>query len=554
MTSPWATAEQLAQTLSSLAQGGAAKRTGANVPGGAYTPPAAPGAPGMPAAPAAPAAPAGPTTAEILSGEVKVTADKAQNALIIQASGSDFSAIQRIIEKLDRPRRQVFVEAVIMEVNLRDETQFGVGMHKLQPVSYKGDTAFIPFASEPGATGLTSFNLSSIVSLGGFLTGFAGPVSTELSKLGLNIPSLGVLVQALQSSSDVNVLSTPHLLASDNEESEITVGQNVPFQAGYAPSSLSSLLGSTGTTSTASTSALGSALGLGGLSSLYAPIQRQNVELRLKLKPQISEGDNVRLTIEEQTEEIASNDAVLGPTTAKRSVKTQIVARDQSTIVIGGLIQERAVKSVKKVPLLGSLPLFGWLFRSTDTTKTKTNLLLFLTPYVIRDERDYQRLYEKKRAEQQQFIEEFYGKRAGYEVEIDFARKSGPYPKLRRDVREETLKIENGGPGLPSERVTTPGGTVAPPAPPVERRRPRDFTEEEGEVERLEVQPEVPAPGTAKPPTPPEGTPAPAPQGTPTPAPQGTPTPAPQGTSTPEGSPPAPEGPAPAPPAPPQGR
>ena len=177
-----------------------------------------------------------------------------------------------------------------------------------------------------------------LVSLGGFLSGLVGPVSAELKDVLPGVSSLAVLVQALQTNSDVNVLSTPHILASDNEDAEITVGQNVPFQAGYAPPGIANLVSGTNATTGTST-ALGAAVGLGGLSSLYAPIQRQPVELRLKIKPQINEGGNVRLQIEAQNEEITDRDPQLGPTTSKRTVKTQIVAHDQSTIVIGGLIQ-----------------------------------------------------------------------------------------------------------------------------------------------------------------------------------------------------------------------
>ena len=516
-----ANAEEMATTLSNLAQGQAKGK----VPGGGAPIPAAiPGQPPRPAA--APVTPSGGETAELFSGEVKITADKAQNALLVQASGSDFNAVSRLIEKLDRPRRQVFVEAVILEVNLRNETQFGVGAHTAIPFNYKWDTGVIPIASEPGR--VSSLNLGSAVALGGFLTGFAGPVSSELSKLGINLPSLGVFVQALQTSSDVNVLSTPHLVATDNEESEITVGQNVPFQAGYTPQGLGNLVAGS-TTGTTANANLGSILGLGGLSSLVAPIQRQPVELRLKIKPQINEGGNVRLHIEEQTEEIVSNDAQLGPTTAKRSVKTQVVAHDQSTIVIGGLIQERNVRTVKKIPFLGSLPLLGWLFRDTVNTKSKTNLLMFLTPYIIRDEADYRRIYEKKRKEQQEFIEQFYGRQPRFEVEVDFARKAGPFARMRAGVIEETSRLENGGRGGPNERVTAPpGGAPAPqgaqPAPgapaqppratPVPRRGDPSLQNEGTPVDRLELQPEVPSPAAPPeaPPAPPQGEPAP-PQG-----------------------------------------
>lgn len=525
----FAGAEELAQTLSNLAQGKAKS-------GGAAVPAAISGQPGRPNAPAAPAPGAGAggsSTAELFSGEVKITADKTQNALLIQASGTDFAAVSRLIAQLDRARRQVFVEAVILEVALRDETQFGVGMHTVVPFNYKGDTGVLPIASEPGR--VSSFNLSSVVQLGGFLTGFAGPVSTELSKLGVNISSIGIFLQALQSNSDVKVLSTPHIVATDNEDSEITVGQNVPFQAGYAPQGLSNLLGSGANNAASNT--LGSLLGTQGISSLYAPIQRQPVELRLKLKPQISEGGNVRLIMDVQNEEITSNDAVLGPTTSKRTVKTQVVAKDQSTIVLGGLIQERSIRSVKKVPLFGSLPLIGWLFRDTVTQKQKTNLLIFLTPYIIRDESDYRRIYERKRKEQQEFIEQFYGRQPAYQVDVDFARKAGPFAKLRAGVIDESSRLEYGGTGRAGERVTVPPPAAAPaPGAPPARPRGRDPSLEEGTpVDCLDVQPDVPLPGGA-PQEPPSAAP---PEAQPTPPPGGPPPGAPPSGGPPPGAPPS---------------
>ena len=202
-----------------------------------------------------------------------------------------------------------------MEVNLKDELQFGVGAHGVLPVNVAGKDSALPLISAPGRVSSVGINtqagLNNLVSLGGFLTGLAGPISGGFKALtGLEMPSIGLVIQALQSNSDVNVLSTPHLLAADNEESEISVGQNVPFQSGYAPSGLTNLLGSSGASSTSTTSALNA---YSSLSNLIAPIQRQNVELKLKIKPQINEGDNVKLTIEEQTEEIASTDPALAP-------------------------------------------------------------------------------------------------------------------------------------------------------------------------------------------------------------------------------------------------
>jgi general secretion pathway protein D len=445
-----ASAEDLAQTLSALAQGQATtrQRTGA------------PPAPGVPQPQPAVAPGAAAASAALFAGEVKVTADKGSNALIIMASGPDFATMRRLIDRLDTPKRQVFVEAVIMEVNLDNTREFGVSAHTAIPFETSDGQGFIPLGTQTGR--VNSFNVGSLISLGGFLTGLVGPVSAELRDV-FPVSSLSVLMQALQRSSDVNVLSTPHVLASDNEESEITVGQNVPFLAGATNTGLSTLL-SGGTTSgqnqTTST-ALANLIGLQGVSGLFPPIQRQNVELRLRIKPQINEGDMVRLELDEQTEEIASNDPQLGPTTAKRSVKTKIVAKDQHTIVIGGLIQERTVKGVTKVPFLGDIPVLGWLFRDQVTRRQKTNLLLFLTPYIIRDPSDYRRILERKRREQQEFLEQFQGA-APPAVFVDYARKAGPYTKMRKDIEQEALRFENGGTGAAGERLIGPERAPAP--------------------------------------------------------------------------------------------
>ena len=470
-----ANAEEMAQTLSNLAQGTSGKKaTGA--PGAPAVGPGVITPAGMPTQ-ARPPAQSGEVTAELFSGEVKITADKTQNALLIQAGGADFVAISRLIEKLDRPRRQVFVEAVLLEVNIRNESQFGVTAHGFVPYETKNGTGLIPIASEPSSR-FNSFSIASVASLGGFLTGFAGPVSAEVKALGLNLPSIGVLVQALQTNADVNVISTPHLVATDNEESEIAVGNNVPFQAGLVPAGLQNLINSASSSAQQATAA--NLIGTNSLSSNIAPIQRQNVELRLKIKPQINEGGAVRLSIDEQVEEITSTDPQLGPTTAKRSVKTQIVAKDQSTIVIGGLIQERSIRSVSKLPVLGSIPIIGWLFRDTVTSRQKTNLLLFLTPYIIRGEADYRRIYELKRKEQEQFVEQFYGRQPGFEVDVDWSKKAGPYARLRSAVAEEQAKPENGGSGRPGEGTIRapgptepiPGSRPTPPAPPAEATPP----------------------------------------------------------------------------------
>jgi general secretion pathway protein D len=442
-----AKAEDVASTMSSLAQGLSSSKGRSG--------------PGAPGAPAATGGSSGPASADLFSGQVKITADKNTNSLVVIASQSDYRNLVKVVERLDIRRRQVFVEAVIMEVNLENDSDFGVSAHGgevLNNVSFRGSQGQAPIVIGSELGGLSSIGgISSLASLSGFLAGIQGPAFTVA---GLSIPSFSIVLNALQSSSDVNVISTPHVIMTDNTEGEITVGQNVPFQAAYSPGATSGLSSLTaGAAGGAASSAL---LGLGGLNSLYAPIQRQNVELRLRIKPQINESDFVRLEVDEQTEEIASVDKVLGPTTSKRTAKTTVVAKDQETVVIGGMIQDRVTKSVQKIPVLGSLPLIGWLFRNESSKKQKTNLLLFLTPYIIRDQGDYRRIFERKMAERAEFVKRFYGDEANYEAAVDYTRKLGPLSRMRRGVNQELAKVENGGPGAAGERLIGPSTRYTP--------------------------------------------------------------------------------------------
>ena len=242
----------------------------------------------------------------------------------------------------------------------------------------------------------------------------------------------------------------------------------MPFQSGFSTgglgglSSLAGLGGAAGgLSSLSSLSALG---GLGG--SPIGQIQRQNVDLKLNIKPQINESDYIRMVITEQIEEIASQDAVLGPTTSKRSAKTTIIAKDQETVVIGGIMQDRLVESVSKVPVLGDIPLLGNLFRQQSRRKVKTNLLLFLTPYIIRDSSDFRRIFERKMKERQQFVEQFYGATTQYDVAIDFTRKPGSLARMSQVLNREMNKLENGGLGNPSDKVIAPAAVLPPTATP----------------------------------------------------------------------------------------
>lgn len=172
-----------------------------------------------------------------------------------------------------------------------------------------------------------------------------------------------------------------------------------------------------------------------------------------------------------------------------------MVAKDQETIVIGGIMQDRLVESVSKTPLLGDIPLIGNLFRQQTRRKVKTNLLLFLTPYIIRDAGDFRRIFERKLKERQQFVEQFYGATTVYDVTIDFNRKPGPLARMTQLLNKELNRLENGGPGNPSDRVIAPTPapgatpTPAPGTPPATTTPPVPVKEPSPEV--LKVQPEI---------------------------------------------------------------
>ncbi len=462
-----ADAKELASTLNGIAQGITGNQQRRN---------------GLPVAVQQQAAATG-----MLTGKIKVTADKATNSLLVIASPSDYRNLVHVIQELDVPRRQVFIETVIMEVRLHDENTAGLDFHSgyaftnVKLPGTNSGTAPLIVGSEVSSPA-ASLNLAGLASMSGFLAGIQGP-PINVNGVDITLPSFGVILNALQNNSDVNVLSTPDILTSDNQDADIEVGESVPFQTAvtnsYGSGSLSSLanLGTMGTSSltnsTAATSLLSSlgSFGLGGYGyGGIVPIQRQPVELKLKIKPQINQSDYVKLKIDLSNEEIASVDPQRGPTTSKRAIKTTVVAKDQSTVVIGGLIQDRVTRGEEKVPILGSLPLIGMLFRNTDVTRERTNLLVFLTPYIIRGPEDFRRIFERKMKEREEFVARYFGNTEQYRVTVDYARKKGPLAILHEDVHEELQKAENGGPGTPNEQVITPKSLnqsqqPTPPAP-----------------------------------------------------------------------------------------
>jgi general secretion pathway protein D len=367
---------------------------------------------------------------ELFEGEIKITHDKATNSLVIVSTTRDFSSLRQVIDKLDIPRRQVFVEAIIMEVSLEKMLTLGVATN--------GGTAFKTGDENSIAFGATTFSgLSTILidptSLMGLAVGLRGPEISEAEGIlgtGISIPAFGVLLNALQTNNDVNILSTPHILATDNEEASITVGGNVPIQQGFG--GWGSLLGSQGT-GTSATSALG------GLTSALGPmvsVGRQNVGLTLKIKPHINESDQIRFEIEIEISEVAGETS-LGPNISQRMAKTVSVVKDQQTVVLGGLITDNQTETIDKVPVLGDIPVLGYLFKKKKTRKTKRNLLIFMTPYIIRDATDFRQIFNRKMEERREFIEQMTSfESKDYEPAIDYNRTNGILEEIHKTMIE----------------------------------------------------------------------------------------------------------------------
>lgn len=335
---------------------------------------------------------------ELFEGEVKITSDKATNSLVIVASRRDYESLLNVIKKLDVARKQVFVEIAILEVSMNKSNELGLTFH--QSSNLTGDTTN-PTLSILGTSlgGINSLVLDPTALLGlafglrgasvpgseGLLGGSGTSTTGTTGGISIGVPSFGVIIRAIQSNSDVDIISTPHILTTANQEATLQVGQNVPFIAG--------------TTFT------------GGAVAGVPPIrniQRQDVALTIKLKPQVDQGSYVRLDFEQELTELDSQDPELGPTTTKRKIKTVILAKDRQTVVIGGLVRKRVSNSTSKVPILGDIPLLGALFRVKKKDKEKRNLLVFLTPYIINGSEDFRKIFELKMKERKQFMKLFY--------------------------------------------------------------------------------------------------------------------------------------------------
>jgi general secretion pathway protein D len=463
----YASAEELAETLSSIISGtqqpSSTERRARRAQGQPGQPPAAPSVTGS-------------IGADAFEGTVRVSHDTPTNSLVIIASIGDFRSLKEVIKKLDTPRPQVYIEASIVEIRLQNGLDLGTSFHG-------GKTVNVPGSSEdgvaiggflPGAGRISSVTPASLATQSGLVGGLIGPLLdgaiNEL--LGTSIPSFGVLFQALSTSNNANVLSTPHILTTDNKEAEIAVGQNVPYRSALA--------------------GLGGLPipGAGGQGNQQSPlsllptqsIQRQDLDLNLKITPHISSEDAVKLDVELTIKDLGEpNFQNLGPVWTNKNIKDTVVVADQQSVVLGGLVADRVRVEESKIPLLGDIPILGYLFKYKSKSKEKTSLLVLLTPYIVREQADLEKIVKRRVREQREFMESVSGfAHLKYRPDLDYRRKRGIIEEIHKanqivDEEKALLKAQE------AEQIDLPDGPIE-----YHRSAPKP------------LQPAVPAPGEPK--------------------------------------------------------
>jgi general secretion pathway protein D len=342
-------------------------------------------------------------------GRIIISPDKATNSLVVVASPADYQNLIQVIKQLDRKRRQVYVEAMIVEASIDRLQELGskwriIAEKDGEPVAVAGFGQIDATSMQGilyGLTGMTAGGMGNFLDVPITTTGVDGSITTSI----LTVPGFAALFNLNEFKDAINVLSTPQILTSDNKEAEIIVGENVPFisQKESDPARPQ---------------------------SVFTSIERKDVGITLRLTPQITEGNHVKLDIYEEISALKQESTAvvltIGPSTTKRSTKTSVLVKDNQTVVIGGLMEEREEEKINKMPLLGDIPLLGWLFKNKSVEKKKTNLLIFLTPHIVREPDQLEKLTGEK--------------------QLQFARLEERYKdgelliKFREETSEERIK------------------------------------------------------------------------------------------------------------------
>ncbi|CAK8716165.1 Type II secretion system protein GspD [Candidatus Electrothrix laxa] len=302
-----------------------------------------------------------------LSTDLKITADPETNSLIVTAPKEEYLILEEIIRQLDIPRRMVYLEALIMEVSIDKEFQLGVEWGGLG--SFQDETGTL-------GSGFTDSSFDLLQGIDSGVAGMADGATLGLLKKGVEIggvyfPDIGAVVNAFKTDSDINIIATPQVLTTDNKEATITVGQNVPY------------ITSKNTSDTGSTQD-------------YTSYEYKDVGTTLKITPQINQANLLRLEIGVEVTRLKSEAGVATPTTYKRSADTTVVVHNEEIVVIGGMIGQDITSGEYKVPLLGDIPLLGWLFKTHEDRDNKTNMFIFIMPRIVESSPQLADIYQGK--------------------------------------------------------------------------------------------------------------------------------------------------------------
>ncbi|CAN5802709.1 type II secretion system secretin GspD [soil metagenome] len=385
--------------------------------------------------------------AAVLEASAKVSADETTNALIVTATPRDFVPIKAVIDALDRPKRQVFIEAVILDVSAEHGLDLGVAFHggNVSSSALGGGNQ----TTYGGFRPLTSAGTPSSSELQAFALGVRGPEIPFLSGVpGLStIPSFGALLSAVATSKAADILSTPHIIASDNTPAEIKVQLNTSLQPNAPQTSI--LPSGTGVAPNVGST----------VASNFKPIGP-----KIKVTPHLNDSDEVRLDVDEMISDVQSTpdkgDTYGTLSYLERTATTTLTVKDGETIVIGGLVRSRLTRSETKIPVLGDIPLLGALFRTRGDHLEKSNLILILTPHIIRDSTDLRRIFEHKMQERQELMDrESIFKDDHWAPPKDWAKTRGLVADIRlaqRIVVEKRKEADAAAPREESVQVAQP--------------------------------------------------------------------------------------------------
>lgn len=362
-----------------------------------------------------------PASEAVFGGDVKISADKTTNSLIITASTQDYQVVLALLKKIDIPRDQIFVEAIIMEMNANKANNYGVSFFKYGSDNGMGRIGWgggneKEILNPLAQGGILSFATGNDVTIT-LPTGIGGATAGQTMK----IKSLMGLLNILKSTTDANVLSNPQIMALNNEKATIEVGQEVPVGQNTQ-------------------------VAAGGVSN--TSVERKKATIKLVIEPFISpDTDKVRMKVDQKVVDVAKDNPVGATTLAantvslnERSLETAIVVRSGDTAVLGGLIRNQESVTINKVPVLGDIPILGWLFKSQNTDVRKTNLLVFLTPKIMRADDDNFNMVVNKLQRRAEFIRDDMAGRDPYGKDINKIIKHARVKESNDEIIDETLK------------------------------------------------------------------------------------------------------------------